>query len=72
MKRSIIAIALAVIAAPALALEVGPPFEQVQLDRRLPNIQSGQSTQYADAAAAGATRSESPWAGDFHFIAPPQ
>ena len=39
MKRRIIAVALAVFASPVLALEVGPPFEQAQLDRELPNIQ---------------------------------
>jgi hypothetical protein len=39
MKHRIIAVALAVFASPVLALEVGPPFEQTQLDRELPNIQ---------------------------------
>ena len=39
MKRSLIAIALAVLASPALALQVGPPFEQTELDRQLPDIQ---------------------------------
>ena len=39
LKRRIIAVALAVLASPALALEIGPPFEQTELDRQLPNIE---------------------------------
>ena len=85
MKRSVIAIAFTLLASPALALEVGPPFEQLQIDRALPNIEfpAQRSAQYANAAAAGSTRTdasvdneapaaESPWANDYHFIAPPQ
>ena len=84
MKRSVIAISLALLASPALALEVGPPFEQLQVDRALPDIRfaAKQGDQYAQSAAAGNTRTdaspdaegtlESPWANDFHFVAPPQ
>jgi hypothetical protein len=106
MKRRIIAVALAVLASPALALEIGPPFEQTELDRQLPNIEFPPVAPYtADehapyeqlvidrmlpdlptrqqqfARRVGDTRSdagpdsdaaaESPWANDFHFIAPP-
>jgi len=109
MKRFIIAVARAVIASPALALEIGPPFEQTELDRQLPNIEFPPVQPYtADSRAPyeqlvidralpnlparnellagparglGDTRSdagpdvdasaESPWANDFHFIAPP-
>jgi hypothetical protein len=39
MKRYVIAVAVAVFSSPVLALELGPPFEQTQLDRELPNIQ---------------------------------
>ena len=39
MKRCLIAIALAALVSPALALEVGPPFEQTELDRKLPDVQ---------------------------------
>jgi len=39
MNRVIIAVAVAVFSSSALALEVGLPFEQTQLDRELPNIQ---------------------------------
>lgn len=39
MKRYVIAVAVAVFSSSALALEVGLPFEQTQLDRELPNIQ---------------------------------
>jgi hypothetical protein len=38
MKRHIVAIALALVAAPALALEIGAPYDQSQIDRQLPNI----------------------------------
>jgi len=108
MKRRIIAVALAVAASPALALDIGAPFEQTELDRQLPNIEfasvapytadarapyeqveidralpnlPARNTQFAGPARGlGDTRSdagpdvstESPWANDFHFIAPPQ
>ena len=39
MKRHVATIALVLAASPALALEIGPPFEQTQLDRQLPNIE---------------------------------
>ena len=39
MKRCLIAVALAAVASSALAVEVGPPFEQTELDRTLPDIQ---------------------------------
>ena len=39
MNRYVIAVAVAVFSSSALALEVGPPFEQTQLDRELPNLQ---------------------------------
>jgi hypothetical protein len=88
MKQRIIAIALAVAASPALALEAGPPFEQTQLDRVLPDVPAvqnlvnrGMPVRQAAADAYGTTRvdagadmkmPESPWANDFNFIAPPQ
>jgi len=55
------------------------PYDQNRVDRALPNIE-GRRTAFA--AAAGNTRSdveiateartESPWANDYHFIAPAQ
>ena len=39
MNRYLIAVAVAVFSSSALALEIGPPFEQTQLDRELPDIQ---------------------------------
>jgi hypothetical protein len=38
MKRHIVAIALALVAAPAMALEIGAPYDQLEIDRQLPNI----------------------------------
>jgi hypothetical protein len=85
MKRHIVAVALAVLAVPALAVETGAPYDQSQIDRQLPNIEfapvqaraadarapydqlavdralpnlPAQSTQYAQAAGAGSTRSD--------------
>ena len=52
LKHCLIAITLAVLASPALALEVGPPFEQNELDRTLPDIQFAPVAPYvADARA---------------------
>ena len=44
MKRLIAAVSFAVLATPALALEVGKPFEQVDIDRALPNIPEVQAS----------------------------
>jgi hypothetical protein len=85
MKRLIAAAALSSVAFSAFALETGKPFEQLDLDRALPNIEfapvaASQKAQFAEAAGAGSTRSdassggevpaESPWANDYNFIAP--
>src|SRR6185436_1772857 len=52
MKRTLIAVAVALLASTALALEAGPPFEQNELDRTLPNIQFAPVEPYvADARA---------------------
>ena len=84
MKRLIAAIGLSAFALSASALEVGPPFEQLNLDRALPQIQfqpveAARPAQFAQSAAGG-TRSDasaaeeapakSPWAHDWNFIAP--
>jgi hypothetical protein len=47
MNRYVIAVAVAVFSSSALALEIGPPFEQTQLDRELPDIQFAPVTPYA-------------------------
>jgi hypothetical protein len=63
MKRILAAISLALLAAPAVALDVSAPYEQTQIDRQLPNLDSG--------ASAGSTRAEAGvWADDHNFIAP--
>jgi hypothetical protein len=52
MKRTLIAVTVALLTSPALALEAGPPFEQNELDRTLPNIQFAPVAPYvADARA---------------------
>ena len=83
MKRLIVAASLAAAALPALALEVGKPYKQLEVDRALPSIPErvveGERTRYA--AAAGETRSDavetrdaredvSPFAHQHDFIAP--
>jgi hypothetical protein len=67
MKRLIAAVALSSVALSAAAVEVGKPFEQLDLDRALPSIEFSR----AEAASTGSTQStESPWANDYNFIAP--
>lgn len=76
MKRIIAAVSFAVLAIPALA-QTGKPYEQLDVDRALPDIRVERS----QLAAAGATRSDreitvvdtrSPFATDHNFIAPAQ
>src|ERR1044071_4756848 len=58
MKRLIAAVALSSVALSASALEIGKPFEQVDLDRALPNIEfapvqayvAGRNAPYEDLA----------------------
>jgi hypothetical protein len=47
MKRLIAAVALSSVALSASALEVGKPFEQLDLDRALPNIEFAPVEEYA-------------------------
>jgi hypothetical protein len=66
MKRLLVALSLAVLAAPVFAVEVSAPYEQAQVDRALPNIQTGSAR-----ASTGSTQTEAnPWANDWNFIAP--
>jgi hypothetical protein len=67
MKRIIAAVSFAVLAAPVFAAEVSAPFEQDQLDRVLPNIETR-----AGDASTGSTAKTDPWAQDYNFIAPAQ
>ena len=110
MKRLVAAVSFAVLTVPVLA-ESGKPFEQLDVDRALPQIEFSaverstvdqRSLPYEQsqvdravpsfgaenvrfAAAAGSTMSDatseaplstetsaSPFANDYHFIAPPQ
>jgi hypothetical protein len=52
MKRLIVAAALAALAVPAFAVEVGKPFEQTELDRTLPEINIPASAQRSVATAS--------------------
>jgi hypothetical protein len=67
MKRILVALSLAVLAAPVFAVEVSAPYEQAQVDRILPNV-----TQKGDRASSGSSQKEgsNPWANDWNFIAP--
>jgi len=46
MKRLIAAVALSSVALSASALEIGKPFEQLDLDRALPNIEFAPVQEY--------------------------
>ena len=79
MKRFIAVLSLALASTGALA-QTGKPFEQLDIDRALPNIVVGERTQFA--AVQGDTRSDAEiaveettsysFANDPHFVAPPQ
>jgi hypothetical protein len=54
MKRLIAAVSIAVLASSAFAVEIGKPFEQLDLDRALPNIPERQpsATVYPSGGSA--------------------
>jgi hypothetical protein len=62
MKRILVALSLAVLAAPAFAVEISAPYEQSQVDRALPNLPGRSATQTETNV----------WANDYNFIAPAQ
>jgi len=70
MKRILVALSLAVLAVPAFAAEKSAPYDQVEIDRHLPNIpeRSAASTK----TQANAKTEASVWANDYNFIAPAQ
>jgi hypothetical protein len=61
MKRTLVALAIAALAAPAFAAEITAPYEQTQVDRTLPNVPEHKGQ---------ASTESNPWANDFNFIAP--
>jgi hypothetical protein len=65
MKRILVALSFAVIAAPAFALDSTLPYEQTQFDRGLYNLEQ--------RASSGSTQAQdSAFAGDHNVIAPAQ
>ena len=58
MKRLIAAVSFAVLAVPAVAAESGKPFEQIDLDRALPQINLSAAPARQVAASSGSTRSD--------------
>jgi hypothetical protein len=66
MKRILVAVSFAALAAPVFAVEVSAPFEQTQFDRGLSTSQ-----EQTGRASAGSTKADaSIWADDYNFIAP--
>jgi opacity protein-like surface antigen len=65
MKRILVALSFAALAAPAFAAEVSAPFEQTQFDRGLAQNQG-------EGASGGSTKAEGVWAQDYNFVAPAQ
>ena len=63
MKRILVALSLAALAAPVFAAEISAPYEQSQVDRVLPNLQERSTSTKTEASV---------WANDYNFIAPAQ
>jgi hypothetical protein len=63
MKRILVALSLAALAAPVFAAEISAPYEQSQVDRVLPNLQERSTSTKTEAGV---------WANDYNFIAPAQ
>jgi len=77
MKRIATAVLLASLAVPALAIEIRAPYEQLNIDRQLPNVKEPVIDQSAAAGASAEratgihfTQATGPWANDWNFIAP--
>ena len=54
MKRIVTAVLLASLAAPALALEIAPPYSQLNIDRQLPDVKDP----VIEQASSGGTSSK--------------
>ena len=66
---------LASLAVPAFALEIAPPYSQLNIDRQLPDVKDpvvrSRSVQVAGPAnGISFTEATGPWANDWNFIAP--
>jgi len=69
MKRTLAAIAFAVFAIPAFAVQVSAPYEDTQNDRVLPNVQT-RGERDSKASNTQSKTESNPWANDYNFIAP--
>lgn len=69
MKRILAAVSFAVIALPAVAVQVSAPYEDTQNDRLLPNVQTRGERSSNTSNTQGKSQSN-PWANDYNFIAP--
>jgi len=71
MKRIIAAVSFAAFAVPALAVEHGKPFEQTEVDRVLPQVNTpAPADKRSTDSRSQSQSSQSPWANDWNFIAP--
>jgi hypothetical protein len=50
----------------------GAPYDQNMIDRALPNVDEHRSSSSGNTVDRGSAASVSPWANDYHFIAPAQ
>lgn len=66
MKRIIVAVSFAALAAPVFAAEISAPYEQTEFDRGVQERAAGQASVGGTAVNAGA------WSNDYNFIAPAQ
>jgi hypothetical protein len=62
MKRFIAAVSFAVLATPAAAVEIGAPYEELNVDRALPEVvlpqEDAPAMQIAEASSVTSTRSD--------------
>jgi hypothetical protein len=71
MKRIVAAVSFAALAVPALAVEHGKPFEQTEVDRVLPQVNTpAPADERSTDSRFQSQSSQSPWAKDWNFIAP--
>jgi hypothetical protein len=63
---------ISVPAGDATTARFGAPYDQNLIDRALPNVDERRASSSGNTADRGSAVPVSPWANDYHFIAPAQ